>query len=106
MNIFSSLETTPVRNFGEGITCVLKFTSFLDSCSNSHNGYNVIYFKNLQLQSPNQKNNKDRNTKYKQFYVHDPGSKQIIYEILCFKYDVTQVVKINSLSFIEDQWYN
>ena len=49
MNISSSLETIPVRNFGEGITCVLKFTSFLDSCSNSHNCYNVIYFKNLQL---------------------------------------------------------
>lgn len=53
VNISSILETTPVRNFCEGITRVLKFTSFFDSCSNSHNDYNVIYFKNIQFQSSN-----------------------------------------------------
>jgi hypothetical protein len=53
MKIYSILETTPVRNFGEGFSCVLKFTSFLDSRSNSHNDCNVIYFKNVIFQSSN-----------------------------------------------------
>jgi len=52
-NISSTLETTPVRNFVEDITRVLKLTSFLDSCSNSRSDNNVIYFKNIQFQRPN-----------------------------------------------------
>jgi hypothetical protein len=60
----SSILRTPLKNFGEHITCVPKFISFLNRCSNSHNDYNVFYFKNLQFRSPNLKN-KGRNTKHK-----------------------------------------
>ena len=44
--------------------------------------------------------------KYKYSYVRAPGSKQVIYEILSFKNDVTQVVKNNILSAIKDQACN